>query len=639
MPPDEELVRLAREGIERLNEKYQAQHPDVFFLCHRPRRWNAREGIWMGQERKRGKLMDFNALLRGDAGAFAPIVGDASQLASVRYVITLDTDTQLPRDAARQMIGAMAHILNRPVYDPRRRRVVAGYGVLQPRVGVSLPSARSSWFVRLFGGDAGLDPYTRVVSDIYQDLFAEGSFVGKGIYDVHVFETCCGAFPENAILSHDLLESAYVRSGLLTDVELFEDYPSRYPADVSRRHRWIRGDWQIAWWLFPWVPAGGSAGPAPPIPATALPPSFVRNPIAALSWWKIFDNLRRSLVPVAMLLLLVGAWLVSDPGVGISVTLFVLAVVGVVPLLSVLGELVRKPADLPLVAHLQNTAAALGKQGAQVLFALVFLPYEAYISVDAIGRTLARLLWSKKRLLEWKTFSEAHRSARLDLPGFFISMWIGPVLAVGVLVLAAYRPALWPVAGPLLALWLLSPVAAWGLSLPLGVAPDRLSDVQRLFLNKLARRTWRFFEVFVTAEENWLAPDNFQEHPAQVIASRTSPTNIGIALLANLAAYDFGFSAVGQFLERTAPNPGHAARASRNIAATATTGMRRARSSPWCRCMSRPSTAAISWAICWCSARGCWNSSMPRCRPANPCRVADDAARGPGLGSGRDAKR
>ena len=215
----------------------------------------------MGYERKRGKLAEFNALLRcprhcrGERRSFAEVVGDTSVLPEVRYVITLDTDTQLPRDSARQMVGAMAHPLNRPVFDPERRRVVAGYGILQPRVGVSLPSAQRSWFVRLFAGDAGVDPYTRVVSDVYQDLFGEGSFIGKGIYDVDAFEQCCGNFPENAILSHDLLEGTYVRSALLSDVELYEEFPSRYPTDVSRRHRWMRGDWQIAWWLLPWVPA------------------------------------------------------------------------------------------------------------------------------------------------------------------------------------------------------------------------------------------------------------------------------------------------------------------------------------------------------------------------------------------------
>ena len=334
-------------------------------------------------------------------------------LSEVRYVITLDTDTQLPRDSARQMVGAMAHPLNRPVFDSERRRVVAGYGIMQPRVGVSLPSAHRSWFVRLFAGDAGVDPYTRVVSDLYQDLFGEGSFVGKGIYDVDAFEQCCGNFPENAILSHDLLESTHARSALLSDVELYEEFPSRYPTDVSRRHRWMRGDWQIAWWLLPWVPA--------------LASRWVTNPIAALSWWKIFDNLRRSLVPVAMLLVLLLSWLLLGPVLAASATLFVLAVIGAVPLLAVLSDLVRKPADLPLLTHLSVTANALGKQLAQFLCTLVFLPYEAYISVDAIVRTLTRMLWTKTKMLEWKTSSDA-RPRRQHRPGRFLSVdvvWAG----------------------------------------------------------------------------------------------------------------------------------------------------------------------------------------------------------------------
>jgi cyclic beta-1,2-glucan synthetase len=544
MAGDEELVRLAREGIERLNQKYESQRTDIFFLFHRPRRWNTQEGVWMGYERKRGKLLEFNAHLRGAGDRFAQIVGDTTVLPAVRYVITLDTDTQLPRDVAKQMVGAMAHTLNRPVFDPKRGRVVAGYGILQPRVGVSLPSARRSWFARLFAGDPGIDPYTRLVSDVYQDLAGEGSFTGKGIYDVDAFEQCGNAFPENTILSHDLLESAYVRSALLSDVELYEEYPSRYPADVSRRHRWIRGDWQIAWWLLRRVPA-------PPPPGEGEKEgkrAWVKNPISALSWWKIFDNLRRSLVPVAMLALLVGSWLAGPP-LGESATLFVLAVVAAVPLLGTLEELVRKPSDISLPSHLRGATTSLGKRLAQLVFTLIFLPYDAYVSLDAIGRTLTRVLWSRKKLLEWKTSSDAHRGARTDLPGFFLSMWIGPAVTAVVGLYALVGPVP-PVAGPLLGLWLLSPVVAWWLSRPLAAPPARLSDKQRAFLGKLSRRTWRYFEVFVSAEENWLAPDNFQEHPVPVVASRTSPTNIGLALLADLAACDFGYCSVGRLCER-----------------------------------------------------------------------------------------
>ncbi|HEV7222619.1 MAG TPA: glucoamylase family protein [Pirellulales bacterium] len=539
MPADEELVRLAREGVEQLNAKYAKHRPDAFFLFHRPRRWNAQEGVWMGHERKRGKLAELNALVRGGAPErFSQIVGDTSILPEVRYIITLDTDTQLPRDSAREMVGTMAHPLNRPVLDGRRRRVVEGYGILQPRVGVSLPSAQRSWFVRLFAGDAGIDPYTRVVSDVYQDLFGEGSFVGKGIYDVDAFEQSCGGFPENAILSHDLLESAHARSALLSDVELYEDFPSRYPVDVSRRHRWMRGDWQIAWWLLPRVPRRAAGR--------------VENPISALSWWKIFDNLRRSLVPIAMLALLLSCWLLAEPRLGAAATVFVLALLGAVPLLSVLTDLVRRPDELPWAAHLRATAGALGKHAAQFLFTSAFLAYEAYISLDAIVRTLVRVFWTKKRLLEWKTASSAESGVRADLAGFFQAMFFAPAVAAAALSLViVYRPELLAVVLPLVGLWFVSPAAAWWLSRPLAPAPIRLSNEQRAFLEKLSRRTWRFFETFVTAEENWLPPDNFQEHPAPVIASRTSPTNIGLALLANLAACDFGYCSVGQFLDRT----------------------------------------------------------------------------------------
>ena len=514
MPADEELVRLARAGVEQLNAKYESHRPDAFFLFHRPRRWNEQEGVWMGYERKRGKLAELNSLVRGGArNRFTEIIGDTSILPDVRYVITLDTDTQLPRDSARELVGAMAHPLNRPVLDRKRRRVVEGYGILQPRVGVSLPSAQRSWFVRLFAGDPGIDPYTRVVSDVYQDLFGEGSFVGKGIYDVDAFEQSCGSFPENAILSHDLLESAHARSGLLSDVELYEDYPSRYLADVNRRHRWMRGDWQIAGWLLPRAPR--------------LAMGRVENPISALSWWKIFDNLRRSLVPIAMLTLLLGCWLLAGPKLGTVATIFVLATAGAVPLISVLSDLVRKLPDVSFARHVRTTAGALGKQAAQFLFMLAFLPYDAYINLDAIVRTLVRVLWTKKLLLEWKTASSAESGAPDDLADFYRTMWFAPAIAAGAMLpVILFRPDLLAVVLPLAGLWLASPAAAWWLSRPLGPPAIRLSNEQREFLQTLARRTWRFFETFVTAQETGFRRTIFRNAPDPPLRrARARPTS------------------------------------------------------------------------------------------------------------------
>ena len=536
-PADEALLDQAADGIAELIEKYASDRSDLFFLFHRPRRWNAAENLWMGYERKRGKLGEFNEMLRGDTQRFSRVVGDLKRLPEVRYVITLDTDTQLPREAAREMVGAMAHTLNRPVFDEERCRVTDGYTILQPRVGVSLPSAHRSLFVRLFAGDSGVDPYTRVVSDVYQDLFGEGSFIGKGIYDVESFQKHCGKFPDNTILSHDLLESAYSRSALLSDVELYEEYPSRYQADVSRRHRWIRGDWQIATWLFPSVPDSGK--------------ERVDNPISVLSKWKIFDNLRRSLVPVAMMLLLLGSWLLASRPLATSLTLFVLLVVGLVPLLQTLWDLIRKPTEVRFQAHLRLTGYAFLSRVAQFLFSFVFLPYDAFISVDAIMRTLVRMTWTRTRLLEWTTASDAERTASGNLLHFCNSMWILPGIAVAsALVLTLWRSQNLPPAAALLCLWFVAPLCAWWLSRPLHRRAIGLTSRQRQFLGKAARRTWRYFETFVTAEENWLPPDNFQEYPLLATAARTSPTNIGMALLADLTAYDFGYCSVSRVVDR-----------------------------------------------------------------------------------------
>ena len=539
LPGDQALLQRARAGVEMLNTKYLSNAENLFFLFHRPRRWNAGEGVWMGYERKRGKLTEFNALLRGSSSkCFSEIVGKTAILPDIKYVITLDTDTQLPRDSARQLVGTIAHRLNRPVFDPVRGIVTEGYSILQPRVGVSLPSAGRSWFVRLFSGDAGIDPYTRAVSDVYQDLFHEGSFIGKGIYEVDALERAvAGRFPENTVLSHDLLEACFARSALVNDVEFYEAYPSRYNTDVERRHRWIRGDWQIAQWLLPRVPGPGA--------------QRIANPLSWLSRWKIFDNLRRSLVPVALMLFLLGHWLLLPELAGLG-TLLALAIIILPALLMALAQVSRKPEDLTWSMHRRGVVASCGRQFGQIFLTLAFLPYDAFISLDAIGRTLLRLLVTHKRLLEWQTSGDSERTRRADLTGFCVTMWVAPAVAVAAgCFLAFMRPAQLSLALPLLSAWLAAPWIAWWISQPIEASAPDLTAEQLTFLRRTARKTWSFFETFVTERENWLPPDNFQEVPVPTIASRTSPTNMGLALLANLAACDLGYLPVGGLIRRT----------------------------------------------------------------------------------------
>ena len=543
LPEDEPLLLLARQRIEELNGKYPGPLGDIFFLFHRPRRWNPRDRIWMGYERKRGKLADLNWLLRGGAHAipgerFSCLGGDTAVLSNVKYVITLDTDTQLTRDSAFQFVGTMAHPLNHARYDEDRQRVTEGYGILQPRVAVSLTGANRSRYASLCGSEAGIDPYTRAVSDVYQDLFGEGSFIGKGIYEVDAFERATGGrFPDNRILSHDLLEGCYARAGLLSDVQLYEEYPSRYSADVSRRRRWIRGDWQIAHWLLPFVPGPDKR--------------LQKNPLSVLSRWKIFDNLRRSLTSAALTLLLLLGWTVLS-----SAWFWTLSVMGIILIPSLITSvlnLLQKPGDVTLGQHLAAAVDAAGNHLAQAALALVFLPYEAFFSLDAMVRTTFRILITHKRLLEWNPSGDADRFSRSDLTGSVRTMWIAPVLAgAATITLVLWRPAALTAAGPVLTLWFASPAIAWWISRPSVRRGSRLTADQTLFLRKLSRKTWAFFETFVGPEDHWLPPDNFQEHPSAVVAHRTSPTNMGLALLANLSAYDFGYISAGQLIERTA---------------------------------------------------------------------------------------
>ncbi|MFZ2960889.1 MAG: glucoamylase family protein [Candidatus Ozemobacteraceae bacterium] len=537
-PDDELLLLLARQKIEELNEKYKTTVNDLFFLFHRPRRFNPQDQIWMGYERKRGKLAELNSFLRGGSnGCFSLIVGNTNELGRVKYVITLDTDTQLPRDAARQLVGTMAHPLNRPQYDEKRQCVCAGYGILQPRVAASLPGTNRSRYARMWGSDAGIDPYTRVISDVYQDIFAEGSFIGKGIYEVDAFEQALrGCFPENRILSHDLIEGCYARAGLLSDVQLYEEYPSCYSADVSRRHRWIRGDWQLLQWLLPKVP--GPDG------------SLRNNPLSLLSKWKIFDNLRRSLSPLAMTLLFLLGWTVLP--MPWFWTLSVMGILLIPSLITSLLDLFQKPDDVLPSQHILANVRGCGRSLGQIAFSLLCLPYEAFFSIDAVVRTIWRMLVGQKRLLEWNPSGDSDRTNRKGLAGAWRTMWISPAIAVGTAIYLEFsRPEAFVVALPVLVFWFISPIIAWWISEPLHPRQAKLRSDQIRFLRKMARKTWGFFETFVSPEDHWLPPDNFQEHPLAKIAHRTSPTNMGLALLANLSAWDFGYICTGQLIERT----------------------------------------------------------------------------------------
>lgn len=536
LPEDSELLQHARQKITGLNRKYENTRDEFFFLFHRPRKWNPKENKWMGEERKRGKLGALNELLRGrHEENFSVIIGDRSVFSEIKYVITLDTDTSLPRESAWRMIATLAHPLNQPHYDAKKQRVTEGYTILQPRVSNSLPESGSSIYKKIHGNDAGTDPYTNAVSDVYQDLFYEASFIGKGIYEVDAFETTLGnRFPDNRILSHDLLEGNYARCGLISDVQLYEAYPSDYLVDMQRQHRWVRGDWQIASWLFPRVPGAAK--------------KRVKNPISALSKWKIFDNLRRSFVPISMMALILFGWLgsTSAPFWTISVLLILF-----VPLIFSLGsEITRKPNDVEWWPHFTYSLRSAYNSVWQQILYFIFLPYHALSNLHAITRTIWRLLISRKKLLEWNPSGNV-QAAPKTVSAAYARMFLEPLLALGLMIwLIDHHSWALFIEIPVLILWLAAPFVEWWVGLSWPAKESGLSARQRIFLQRLSRKTWEFFERFVSEEDNWLPPDNYQEHPDPRIAHRTSPTNIGISLLSNLAAYDFGYITADKLIDR-----------------------------------------------------------------------------------------
>ena len=543
LPGEEEWVAAATEGIRALNARYAPGAEDRFYLFHRERRWNSREGVWMGWERKRGKIEEFNRLLRGATDtSFSLQVGNPGVLPLVRYCLTLDSDTRLPRDAARHLIGVIEHPLNRPLFDPVVGRVTEGYGILQPRVDVTTTSAAGSLFARAYSGHTGVDPYTTAVSDTYQDLFGEGSFTGKGLYDVDAFTAALrGRVPENAMLSHDLFEGLYARCALVSDVEVVDDFPSSVLAHARRQHRWVRGDWQILAHLLPLVPTRHG---------------LERSRLPLISRWKILDNLRRSLVAPALVAWLVSAW-TWLPGSAPVWTLAALAVLGF-PLLPPLARLAAGPRpQQPIGVFLHDVLAELKMAGAQVVLAITLLAYHAHEMLHAIGLTLFRMAITQRRLLEWETAatSAARAAGRIALRGprvFVAEMWAGPAVAVAALLLGVlpWRSEALPVALPFLAAWLASPLVAWWLSRP--VLPRRLAPVpaDTELLRGVARRAWSYFEHFDAASGHRLPPDNLQEEPDARVAHRTSPTNVGMGLLSTLAAHDLGYLGTAALADR-----------------------------------------------------------------------------------------
>ncbi|HEX6071130.1 MAG TPA: glucoamylase family protein, partial [Longimicrobiaceae bacterium] len=543
---DAAIIEAAVEGVRALNARYAPESDDAFYLFHRHRRWNPQQGVWMGWERKRGKLAEFNRFLRGTAGdAFPVVVGDVEPLRSVRYVITLDADTVLPPDAAPDLVGAIAHPLNRAVYDEELGRVVRGYGILQPRVGISLPSAYRSRFAVINSGHPGVDPYTTAVSDVYQDLYGEGSFTGKGIYDVDAFEEATrGRFPENTLLSHDLIEGSYARAGLATDITVYDDYPSRYLTYTRRKHRWIRGDWQLLHWLTRRV-----AGPDGP----------EANRLRMLSRWKILDNLRRSTVELGQLLFLIAGWTVL-PGSPLRWTALGIGAIGGAWLISLLLATLRPPLDRSWRAYYASVGRDMLTSVQQVGLAIAMLPHQAWVSADAIGRTLWRLFVSRRFLLEWQTASGAESAVPDSARGVWRTMAPAVTMAGAFGLLAAVAAAAgdgavppWHVTVaivPLLVLWTISPALAHALSASGVPTLRRLTGDQQAQAMRLALLHWRFFDRFVDADTQWLAPDNYQDDPLPVVAMRSSPTNIGLQLLAIGSARDLGFITTADMTRR-----------------------------------------------------------------------------------------
>ena len=534
---DDAIERALEDQVRALNRRHGRAAGGPFHVLVRPRLYSQAQGCWLAWERKRGKLDQLNGMLvEGDASAFSMHVGGPMPNA-VRFVVTVDADTVLPPGSVGRLVGALAHPLNQPRIDPGGGRITSGYSIIQPRVEISPRSGTRSLFARLFTGDTAIDIYSRAVSDVYQDLFGEGTFVGKGIYDVAAFHHClAGRVPENSILSHDLFEGIHGRVALASDIVLYEGFPRSYLEYARRLHRWIRGDWQLLPWLAPKVPAAAGA---------KLP-----NRLRWIDRWKIIDNLRRSLVAPATLLLAISGWLLL-PGQAWFWTLlasFTPAGQFFADLLGGLARGRRKGTSRGILPQLED-------QAGRWILAVVYLLHESLLSLHAIGVTVFRLFITHRNLLEWTTAAQvaAQLGKERGRLATWRPMWLGSAISLGLgAVLVLIRPGAFPAALPLLTLWFFAPeITAY-------IARERRRQVKPLlpedivFLRVLARRTWFYFETFAGPDDNWLPPDNYQGAPHEELAHRTSPTNIGMLLLSTATAWDLGYIGRAELAARTA---------------------------------------------------------------------------------------
>lgn len=534
---DDQIIEVAINGIRKLNKKY-ANEKDIFFYFHRQRHYCEKQQTYMGWERKRGALLEFNELLTGSNDTtYSIISSDISHIINkIKYIITIDADTNLPMDAAKKLIGTISHPLNKAVFDKEKKIVIDGYGLIQPRIAVDIESSNITPFTRIFAGQGGIDPYTTAISDVYQDLFGEGIFTGKGIYDLDIFnKTLKNSIPDNTILSHDLLEGSYLRVGLTTDIELIDGYPSKYSSFMMRLHRWVRGDWQLIKWLSMNVKDRNG--------------NSIKNPISMLSKWKMLDNLRRSINSIGLILLIILGLIVFKGNTFVWIGFAVFAVS---------FQLIIEFINYITFKHYKSTKGRISGDQIygvkavfyQTLLLFVFLPYHAYLMMDAIFRTLHRVFISNKNLLEWVTAADIEKNLTHDLSSYVKRMKSALIISLSVLILVLLiKPINLIYAVPIVALWMFSPYIAYKISKEENMKKI-LNENDVKVLRRLARKTWAYYEDFAGEKENYLPVDNYQEDPPNGIAHRTSPTNIGFLLISIISARDFGYISTTQMINR-----------------------------------------------------------------------------------------